>query len=150
MSWDNPDQIAGNSIPDGYGTQVLAPTAFIPLLYDDTTMIDVFGNKAVDWVLYITNLGAGPISQVSAKVQFSEKAQPSAVLDSDWATIQSQAVNNGQATLNDYVINKAISSPAPVTLGITSPARGRWMRLLITASAGDPTNSVVEVRSLKR
>jgi len=156
MSFSHPEQLFGYSVPDIQGKEVRAADALIAVVMEATDAVDCFGYRHIDWVVYMTNPGSGPITRVDMQIQFSEKLDPSPILDSDWAILQSHEINQGIAPLYNYTMQMPIPSLGPgpdfipFTFGITSPVRGRWMRLLITAGAGDPTNSLVSVNAIRR
>ena len=113
--------------------------------YVYTSWIDVRLHDFVDWVIYLT--AQGSITRLDFSIQFSVEISPNDT--TDWATLQAEDIDSsGISTLSDYEIRKTISST--VTLGMTAPARGRWMRLGIKAGAGSATGSECSIDVLRR
>jgi hypothetical protein len=150
MSWAAPEGVDGSNVPEAQGNTIFGPAALIQFAYQATNPIDVFGYRTVDFVVRITNLGNGPMTRLDMQFQFSEKSNPNPLVDSDWATVQSQQISLGVATLSDYTLQKALPGVAPVTVGVGIPVRARFMRMKLQSGNGDATNSVVLVNALRR
>lgn len=113
------------------------------LVYTDWADVRLF--EAIDWQIFLT--AQGSITRLDMVIQYSTKLTPSG--DTDFSTLQVESVDSsGIATLSDYDIRKTISST--VTLGITSPVRGRFMRLGIKAGVGSVTNSLCNIDVFRR
>ena len=137
--------LSGTESQQNYnGVEALASAA-MTASYVYTNWSDVRLFEATDWFLYITNVGT--ITRVDIIVQFSEKLTPS--VTADWATLQAESIDSsGIATIADYAIRKTIS--VATTIGISTPTRGRWMRLGIKVGAGSGTGSAYSVNVLRR
>jgi hypothetical protein len=110
-----------------------------------TTWMDARLHDYMDWVIYLT--AQGSITRLDMQVQFSVEIVPNET--TDWATLQAEDIDSsGVSTMSDYEMRKTISSV--VTLGITSPARGRWMRLGIKAGVGAVAGSLCSIDALRR
>ena len=113
--------------------------------YVYTNWIDIRLFEAIDWVVYLTSQGI--ITRLDIVVQHSIKITPNET--TDWTNLQAENINtSGIATLTDYSIQKTISDV--ITLGISSPARGRFMRLGIKVGVGSGINSLCSIDVLRR
>ena len=120
-------------------------SAVLSVSTEYTDWMDVRLYEAIDWVIYVT--AQGSVTRLDLVIQWSVKETPST--DTDWVTLQAEDLaSTGVSTLGDYTLRKTISST--VTMGITSPARGRWMRLGIAAGVGSVTNSLCAIEVLRR
>lgn len=110
-----------------------------------TQWMDVRTFEAIDWVVYLT--AQGSITRLDFLIQWTVEISPNDT--TDWAVLQSESIDSsGIATLSNYQLRKTISGV--VTLGISSPCRGRFMRLGIFAGVGSPTNSLCSIDALRR
>lgn len=113
------------------------------IVYSD--WIDVRMYEFLEWMVYLT--ARNTITRLDIQVQFSMEISPNET--TDWAILQAEDIAaTGISTLGDYILRKTISDV--ITLGVTSPTRGRWMRIGIFAGVGDPAGSACSIKVLRR
>ena len=138
-------ETANNLDSANYRGVSVRSSAALTASYVYTDWSDVRLYEAIDWIIYLT--AQGSITRLDVVVQFSLKLTPNET--TDWATLQAEDISStGVATLSDYVLQKTISSV--ITLGVSSPTRGRFMRIGIKAGVGSVTNSLCAIEAIRR
>jgi hypothetical protein len=130
---------------DASGGSLASPTA-LTAAFVASTSLDVRNFREVEWAMYVSNAGTGPVTRVDVEWEFSLVASPGA---NDWMLLQTESILSGVSTPSTYEIRQTIST-APFTKTWTTPVKGRWMRILVKAGAGTPTSSVIALTAMRR
>ena len=112
--------------------------------YVYTDYMDVRLFEAIDWVISLT--AQGSITRLDIQLQFAMTTVP---VEGDFATMQAESIDtSGNATITDYTLQKTISTI--ITLGVSVPVRGRFMRMGIKAGVGAVAGSLCQISALRR
>lgn len=113
------------------------------IVYTDWMDVRLF--EAIDWIVFLT--ARGSITRLDMQAQWTTKITPNDT--TDWTTLQIEEIASiGVSTLSDYVLRRTITDV--ITLGISLPVRGRFMRLGIFAGVGSAVGSLCSIDSLRR
>lgn len=141
----------GVAVAESGGAQVRASAvvaATAGLAGARTTPVDVRNHVGVDWIVYLTDVGL--ITRLDMLIDWSEKEAPDVAVAADWAQVQVENIvlATGLSDLVDYAPRFAITVAR--TLGVSAPARGRWMRLRLWIGVGTATTSMASVNAYRR
>jgi len=125
------DSIGSSGSPVTLGTAYAAGTT--------SPAISTEGHKYVGFFIYVVTKSSA--TRIDAQIQVSDTGGAS---DAVWASLQTEDVTAGVATLSDYELQKAgvdtMATVPALFLPITMPVRAnRFFRIKLKADAGTPT-----------
>ena len=109
--------------------------------------ISVLNYSEVDWNCHVT--ASGLVTQITVSWEYSSAASPGA---SDWSPLNVETIAAGVSTPYQYTVPTTVAG-APYTVSWTTLVRGRWMRILIWATAGAggwPAGSIIALTAERR
>lgn len=123
----------------------LLSTTPIPTTLTNSTQVDMFGRRWVDWMISVTgNSGGTPSVQLDGYVETSDDG-------TTWRrlTVEEVAAGSGDATQYDYHWIRAFSGTTFDTV-LTAPSTGRYMRLVVKGDATPAAGSTLAVDAVLR
>ena len=147
---------------DSSPTAILSSTAFgTSSSKTETDILDVTNFREIDFSFRVTNLGAGPITEIRAQVLYSivNTANPYSTHPHQWNFLLAENVSGGVAAVDKYTVSLDATLGAyfqhPLaasgeSFAIRAPVTGQRMMVLIWAETGNPTSSAVIGAALRR
>jgi hypothetical protein len=133
--------------PSPVGEQVFSGPVLDTTTWSDP--IDVWGFDELDFRVKVSNLGTGPITSITATLQWTD-TDTGAAGDEDWATVQVETLAaDGTVTEADAAYTFSVPGAAPFSLPVLGQATGRWMRIGLEAIGGDASSAAI-VRVMKK
>lgn len=113
-----------------------------------TISLSVNGFNDIDFSFAVTNLGAGPIAEIRARILFSLLESPGTYLlnPEDWNIMLSEDILSGVSTLDAYTVSLDPTTypgltSIPGSFALTARTSGLHMMMLIWSESGDPSGS---------
>lgn len=147
---------------DSSPTSILSSTAFgTSSSKTETSAIGVSNFREIDFSFRVTNLGAGPITEIRAQVLFSLQSgsNPYSTHPQEWSFLLAENISGGVAAVDKYTVSLDATlgtyfqnplAASGESFGIRAPVTGQRMMVLIWAETGNPTSSVVTGAALRR
>jgi hypothetical protein len=110
-----------------------------------SAQLDVRNYSWVDWKMNITNKGTS-LTSVTFAWEYALTDTPAAT---DWITYKTETVTAGVSTTSPYSVTETTAPVAPLTVGATTQAKGRVMRVLVSGTP-TPAGSVIALSAYRR
>ena len=113
-----------------------------------TARVDCLNVEYVDLIVDVSDLGTGPITQLTVVGRSSSKAQPDVTTPADWQTINTESLDvvSGISTITPYQAQQVVGAVGPYI--VTFPVRGRYFSALVTVDAA--TDSRGQIFAFRR
>ena len=101
-----------------------------------TAKVDCLGASNIDVIVDLSNLGTGPLTKLLIVGRCSGLAQPDISVDTDWFTINTEAVDTatGISTIVPYLGDSAVFFPGSFV--VSFPVRARYFSAMVWVDAG--------------
>lgn len=131
---------------DQSGQTIALPTS-VTSSFVESTEVDIRNFSEVDWIISFSN--AASITRIDLQWEWTDDLI--VTQSTKWTPLSTETVSVGVSTVSTYEIQYSINGLAvPFSRGFTTPAIGRYMRILIKAGVGSPTSSSILLKYLRR
>ena len=132
--------VQSDSTAQAVATPVTLTTSLVA-----SAQLDVRDFRWVDWKMNITNKGTS-LTSVTFTWEYALTDTPAAT---DWITYKTEVVAAGVSTTSTYSVTETTAPVAPLTVGATTQAKGRVMRVLVSGTP-TPAGSVIALSAYRR
>lgn len=130
-------------ISDEEPTELFSGSAFgVAATTSDSISVKNF--KEIEFFIYAVNKSSA--TQLDVQIEVADSTSPDS---DDWAPLQTESISSGTATQSDYTSQKSLTAfgaSDQVVFVLSSPVRGRMMRVVVTADASTGIGTITALR----